>query len=78
MSTTNESVRTKLTEAITLAQGGPAWPSGDVEPLAAVAGEAIDALHDIDAMTEEHSPGCKGNGIDADTCVKCRVTQALA
>jgi len=72
MSTTNMSIRTRLSEAINAAQ------RGDTEPLASVAGEAVDALHDIDAMTEDHSPGCSGNGLDADTCVKCRVTQALA
>lgn len=73
MATTNESIRTRLSEAITTATHHT-----DVEPLTAVAGEAVDALHDIDAMVEEHSPGCSGNGIDADSCIKCRVTRALA
>jgi len=70
MSTTNDTIRTRLSEAIHDAITDP-------EPLIAVAGQAVEALHDIDAMAE-HERGCGGNGLDVDTCVKCRVQQALA
>lgn len=72
MNTTNMSIRTRLAEAISSITS-----HNDVEPIISVAGEAVDALHDIDAIAE-HRFGCGGNDIDADTCIKCRVTRALA